>query len=390
MSTEPEDIGEAPEAVGREGASSDDPRALLARWANSSDEWVRLLVSDVIASGRPVAEPTIDQAYQLFRQEKALDARTLPSVDHLAVQAPQEEAAPPLTIVRLSEVSGVNALVPGAVIEPHEGLTILYGENGTGKTGYSRIFKALANSRTADEILGNIEAEIEESQEAKLDFTVGGQPDSLDWAGERGIPPFTRMSIFDSPSVTAHVDDDLDYVYVPAALALFKHVITAIQGVSTRIDSAIATLASGTSVLLSRFPKDASVYPLIETLGASTDLDALALKKSHDPKVDETIDGLSQAVAALKANTIGTQITANKRDQRVLKQALEASVALLDFDTEAYNATLAKRQALTSDYEAFRNEFRCRRSSRQAGRHLGCVCRGRRALQATSPRSGSP
>lgn len=33
------------------------------------------------------------------------------------------------------------------------------------------------------------------------------------------------MSIFDSPSVTFHVDDDLEYVYVPAALALFEHVI---------------------------------------------------------------------------------------------------------------------------------------------------------------------
>ena len=144
-----------------------DPRALLVDWANANDEWARLLVSEVIATGRAVSTSTIDKAYQLFRQEKGLDKRELPAVEKIDIVARQDESAPPLSLTRLSEVRGVNALVSGAVIEPHEGLTILYGENGTGKTGYSRIFKALANSRTADTILGNIEVDASEDQAAK-------------------------------------------------------------------------------------------------------------------------------------------------------------------------------------------------------------------------------
>ena len=46
-------------------ARSEDPRTLLAEWANKSDEWVRLLVAEVIASGRPVDESLIDTAYEL-------------------------------------------------------------------------------------------------------------------------------------------------------------------------------------------------------------------------------------------------------------------------------------------------------------------------------------
>lgn len=165
------------------------------------------------------------------------------------------------------------------------------------------------------------------------------------------------MSIFDSPSVTTHVDDDLDYVYVPAALALFNHVISAIQAVSSRVDGSIATLAPGSSTLLSRFPKSSSAYPLIETLGASTDLEALRAKASTDPNVDEKIDSLTQAVAALKANTISTQITARNREQRVVGQAAEAAAALLAFDSATFNATLAKRAQLANDYEKFRGEL---------------------------------
>lgn len=116
-----------------------DPRALLADWANTNDEWVRLLVAEVLASGRAVGASTVETAYKLFRQEKALGKRELPTVPKLDIEARQDESAPPLSLTRLSEVRGVNALVPGAIIEPHEGLTILYGENGTGKTGYSRV-----------------------------------------------------------------------------------------------------------------------------------------------------------------------------------------------------------------------------------------------------------
>jgi hypothetical protein len=145
-----ESAEQAIEAAASETSEFIDPRALLADWANTNDEWTRLLVSEVIATGRPVDTSTIAKAYQIFRQEKALDKRELPAVAKLDIEARQDESAPPLTLMRLSDVHGVNALVPGAVIEPHEGLTILYGEKGTGKTGYSRIFKALANSRTAD------------------------------------------------------------------------------------------------------------------------------------------------------------------------------------------------------------------------------------------------
>jgi len=334
-----------------------DPRVLLAEWANDNDEWVRFIVSDVISTGRPVADATVDTAYDLFRQEKALDPRTLATVAPLSTQAGKEEKAAPLAITRLSEVSGVNALITGEVIEPHAALTILYGENATGKTGYSRIFKVLADSRTADEILGDIDSDTADSPEAKIEYTLGDKAESLTWTGEQGVAPFTRMSIFDSPSVTFHVDDDLEYVYVPAALALFGHVITAIQKVQAFIDGAITDLNAGASNLLGRFPKEASVYPVIETLGASTDLEALRGKADSSPDVDERLESLRQAVAALQSNTLGPQINLRQREQQILQQASALAGLLQAFDLQAHAEAVTKRTTLQVDYETFRSEL---------------------------------
>lgn len=334
-----------------------DPRTALADWANQSDEWVRFIVRQILGTGRPLPANDIDYAYDLFRQEKSFDERVLPTQARLEVQVGNDEAELPLTITKLAEVSGVNALAPGAVIEPHPGLTILYGENGTGKTGYSRIFKALADSRTADVVLGDITAEIEQSPSARISYALGEEEKDFVWTGQRGHAPFTRMSIFDSPSVNFHVDDDLEYVYVPAVLALFNHVIAGIKAVQSKIESAVSDLTSGTVTLLSRFPKDSGVYPLIETLGAATNLDGLKARADTDPKIDERIDALRRAVAALEANTTATQITLAQRAERVLGQATSVAASLKAFDVTAYNGALVNRAELQGDYKAFRTEL---------------------------------
>ncbi|WP_396909911.1 AAA family ATPase [Mycolicibacterium sp.] len=346
-----EDVGD-----GDHGAA--DPRESLAQFANDQDEWVRLVVRDVLDTGESLDAERIDEIYRLFRQEKLLDERTAPTVPPLTLGFSDLEPAEPLVIEMLSDVLGVNALTSGAVIEPDESLTILFGENGTGKTGYSRIFKALASSRTADEvILGNIESTAVQPQSASVKYRLGGHADTLIWRGERGVVPFTRMSIFDSPCVNFHVDDDLEYTYVPAALALFNHVIAGLKDVQSKIDDAAAQLRSRAHTLRDRFPRETTAYPLIETLGAATDLEALRAMADWDANAAQRIDVLRQAVAALEANTLSAHIATTTHMVRVLSEAKGLAMVLSAFSAAEYNQLLQKRATLRSDYQQFRDEL---------------------------------
>lgn len=339
------------------GAATPDPRGVLAAFANEQDEWVRAIVRLVLSSGRALSAADLDAVYSLFRQEKGIDKRTLPSEGPLAVEVSEEDVELPLVITKLSGVTGVNAIVPGSIIEPHAGITILFGENGTGKTGYSRIFKALAGSRTADMILGDIAVQEEVPQTARVEYTIGPDAKVLEWAGEQGVAPFTRMSIFDSPAVNFHVDDDLEYVYVPTVLSLFSHVNTAIKGVHDRINGAIRELAVGSTTLLSRFPRESTIYPFVETLGASTDLAALNAQADRGSDVDQRIDALRRAVAALEADTLSTQIAERVRTQRVQIQASKAAATLAALDVEKLNSLYARLAQLQQDYRTFRSEL---------------------------------
>lgn len=334
-----------------------DPRETLATWANGQDEWVRYIVKQVLSTGRPLTGGDVDAAHALFRQEKGLDDRSLPAEDLLALESSEEDSELPLAITKLSEVTGVNAIVPGSVIEPHEGMTVLFGENGTGKTGYSRVFKAVAGSRTADVVLGDISAADVEPQSARIEYTLGGEAQEFAWTGEQGQPPFTRMSIFDSPSVNFHVDDDLEYVYVPSVLALYNHVISATQAVKTLIDQTISDLGTGATALLSRFSRESTIYPLMETLGATTDLAELRERSDGADDVDGRIEVLRRSVGALEANTLPAQISERQRHEGALQQAKVASDALATLAVSSLNGAITRRVELREDYRRFRTSL---------------------------------
>jgi hypothetical protein len=334
-----------------------DPRETLAAWANGQDEWTRYIVRQVLSTGRPLTDGDVDTAHALFRQEKGLDKRTVPTEDPLAVEACEEDSELPLVITKLFEVTGVNAIVPGSAIEPHEGMTVLFGENGTGKTGYSRVFKAVAGSRTADVVLGDISAADVEPQSARIEYTLGGEAQELAWTGEQGQSPFTRMSIFDSPSVNFHVDDDLEYVYVPSVLALYNHVISATQAVKTLIDQTISELGTGATALLSRFPRESTIYPLIETLGAATDLAELRERSDGADDVEARIEVLRRSVGALDANTLPAQISEGQRHRGAVQQAKVASDALATLDVVSLNGAVTRRMQLREDYRRFRTNL---------------------------------
>lgn len=335
--------------------STFDPSAQLAEWANRKDEWARRIVRLVLASGKALSEADVANAYRLFLEEKRIEPRTLSEEALIASATTVAEREEPLRLAKLSDVVGVNAIVPGSVLEFNEGLTILFGENGTGKTGYARILKRLANSRKAEQILGNIHnASSPASPSATLEYQLGGAELTKIWQGELGEAPFTRMAVFDTLVVNYHVDEDAVYVYTPGSLAMFKHVTQAIQGVQQLLGTEIQRLTTSPASLLARFSRGSSIYPLIDTLSAATDLDELRKLADVGNDAQEHLKGLQLAVASLRANTLPAQIKALERQERAITVALNWAAVARKLSVDDYNSTITTLTAARSDYERFR------------------------------------
>jgi hypothetical protein len=255
--------------------------ALLPRWANDQDGWTRAIAGDVLKNRVQPFDLDVERYLKLLLSEKKLSPETFEAVPKIEEK---QLAGNPLDPVRLDSLKigdGVNALKPGAQIDFAPGVTVIFGENGSGKSGFVRVLKRAAGLRTAEDILHNIRTDTKPTPGAVFAVTVGTAGQTIQWKNEFGITPLNRTSIFDARGARLHVEEDLTYVYTPGELTLFPLVQNGIERVRTALEATITARTPGPNAILASFDRSCSIYPIIETLGAATDLDEI---KKYAPR----------------------------------------------------------------------------------------------------------
>src|ERR1035441_7293882 len=89
-----------------------------------------------------------------------------------------------VTLKSLHTVKYVNALAAGENLTFDKiGVTVLYGDNGSGKSGYARILKRACRARApkGETILSNIYGTVNGQPSATIEFSVNGQNRSSTW-----------------------------------------------------------------------------------------------------------------------------------------------------------------------------------------------------------------
>jgi hypothetical protein len=333
-------------------------RDALVIWANRQDSWVRALVEAIVKSSGLIGQATIDQIYDRYLAEKGLSEESIKPVDLLSSGSAATAAKTKLVLERLSEVGGVNALSTDQEITFNGGLTIIFGENGSGKTGYTRILKAIANVRTVEPILGDVnETGVGTPQTCMIGYSEDGVSDVHHWEGETGVLPFTAISIFDSPAVALHVDDDLSYLYTPGDLSLFAVVGAGIDGVHGRLTDAIKDRTSKGNPFIAHFQNGTKVYAKIETLSAATDLTPLADMALDESAASVDLEAGQAKVDALRGGAVDAQISAARARRELVLRLAKIARATQDFQMNLYNDAVKEAVSAESSYADLRAKF---------------------------------
>lgn len=150
-------------------------------------------------------------------------------------------------ITSLSNLEDVNAIVRGQTLEfGANGLTVIYGDNGSGKSSYARILKgACRASDRSNDVIPNVfrgpSALEQRIPKATLNIEVGGNIEILvRSASEPPIPQLTSVSVLDTACARMYADKGNEIAYIPTALTLFNGLAEAQDRISLAIDSRIA------------------------------------------------------------------------------------------------------------------------------------------------------
>jgi hypothetical protein len=334
------------------GVPTDPPpphsRQRLINWANGQDLWVREIVRQILASRHEMSADALEVVYNTLLAEKELSTEAPPNDFALSLGAGEADSIEPLRLERLGDVEHVNALTSGQEILFNPRLTVLFGENASGKSGYVRILKMVAAVRSKEKILPDVRKPSPTgSPRAQLRFTLGNVSGAIEWNGEEGVAPFTRMSIFDTRAVTLHVDEPLSYVYTPRDLALFSLAHRALEATRDRLDRARREMQPQGNPFLPQFERGSSVYPKVETLGAQADLVELEALASVTEEQAEELSALRNRVRALESETDAARLQIAREDRELYKDASEAAKAIERFDCAAHTTRVetARRAA---------------------------------------------
>jgi hypothetical protein len=315
----------------------------LVEWANQQDGWVRAIVAEVLATRRPLPAASIEVIKDRYLAEKQLSDRDVELVPPLGGDGGDPSVVEPLRLTSLRECTGVNALAEGQEIVFNPRLTILFGENAAGKTGYVRVLKRLANVRSAEEIISDIHRpRSAATPTATVRYTTGDEPHELDWRGEKGVPPFTRMMVFDSPAVALHLEDNVTYLYTPADVALFRHVHEAIDAVRTELEGELGAAQPRQNPFISAFMRNSAIFPKIESLSGSTNLSELEdLARVTDADRAE-LDALKLSVEALSSTSAGGRSEMLRSRTAILRNLITLGQGVSGFDVQHYERAVAQ------------------------------------------------
>lgn len=344
----------APEDPDEGGRLDRSARQRLIEWANQQDGWVRSTVAEVISTRRDLSAEALSAVRDAYLVEKQLSRGETPEVPLLGDDGTNGDAAEVLRLSGLRECDGVNALATGQEITFNPRMTVLFGENAAGKTGYVRVLKLLANVRSAEAIIPDIHRpSAKTTPEAIIRYRLGETPYELSWHGEKGLAPFTRMTVFDSPAVALHLEDSVTYVYTPADLALFSYVHTAIEVVKSLLQADMDERRPKQNPFLTAFVRGTEIYPKIEALSGSTDLSELeGLAVVTDAEKTE-LESLKISIEALSSSSSGSQAEMLRHRVAVLRNLLTVGDTLAAFDSGAFaEAVDAEDSAQTAQTES--------------------------------------
>ena len=195
----------------------------ILAWSKQRPPWQRMALQR-IAAGDPLSAAELSELIDAVVAERPIRDGDL----KIANLTPSGGRMLPVRLKSISEPTHVNALATTTPLTfPIEGLTIVYGDNGSGKSGYARLLKRATRSRHNEDILTDVFRDTAaERPTAKLSVHVGDDVEELSWPSSI-LAELQQMLFYDSSCGSAYISVEADFPYRPYALFAMDGLIEA-------------------------------------------------------------------------------------------------------------------------------------------------------------------
>ena len=284
--------------------SSNPPKSIPAEileWSQDRPAWQRDALRRLFTTGQ-IIPADLDELVTLCKAAQGLSKASAPSVlakSHLGIKG---RGTDPVTLVSVTHKRGVNALAPDQTLTFGTNLTVIYGMNAAGKSGYTRILKRACRSRFTEDILGNVlSGETPLKAEAAIRFREGTTETVFTWAPDgASADELTAVSVFDAHCVPAYLKDKTDVAFRPFGLDVFDKLSSICGEVRSRLESEVAKLSVVTPGLPS-LVEGTRARALVDSLTSLTNVDDVRALGTLSPEEERRAKDLRERLRDLQA-----------------------------------------------------------------------------------------
>lgn len=317
----------------------------VLQWSVDRPSWQRDALRRLVQIGE-LADPDLAELTQLCKTPYGLaDAgAALPlASEHLPSPGKRGEA---VKLTSIFHERGVNALAEGQTLRFGPSMTVVYGDNGAGKTGYTRILKIACRARGREPILGNVTSgAAPPAPVVTIRFQVGETDATHHLTSAGADDRVARVSVFDTQSAGVYLTEKTDVAFRPLGLDLFDKLVKVCKAVRARLEAeqrAIATSLIGP--FLQQVPEGTAVGQLLNKLTGLTKVEAVHALSRLQPEDTERLTTLEASLADLNTNDpakVKQQLS--NRLARVKALFLHLQAVERDLSDDAVAAVLAAR-----------------------------------------------
>ncbi len=287
-------------------------------WAKGLAAWQQDAVARLYIT-RTLSDRDLDDLYALSKRSAGIadSEGRVPKPLQDADVALSADPTRSVQIAGIKDVANVNALAnDGKLPVALTGLTVIYGENGAGKSGYSRIFKHACRARDRSERIlpdAKLDPKTVGAAKAVFETLIDGVPTDLAWVyGEPSPDALADFSIFDSHCARAYIDNDGDFAYAPYGLDILEGLVSLCDKLKKRATEEKLANAPSNAAYVALSGGQTAVARMLGGIPGKTkpeDIEALAtLSDIERARLEVLVKILAETDPKQKAQTLRQQI----------------------------------------------------------------------------------
>lgn len=290
----------------------------IITWLKGYEYWFQY-AGNRLLEGENVSDDLADKSYQLFKEDYSLKAIEDERAEIVFNEIVADSAAVEgnLQLLLIKEIENVNALAIGQSIPINPNLTIIYGGNGTGKSGYVRLLNNAFSSRGDKQILPNVFSDAAQSEPAcKFTFQSTAATYDLAYPLQKNNKEFSQYSVFDTQSIRVLLEQDNKLDFTPIGFEFFEKVLHLYEAIKAKLYAEIEANRP-INDFEKFFVNDNAIKNAIRNLGTNSNEEELKTLGTYTEEDDAKLSELIAKREELKALDIPKRIA---ELQKILSQ----------------------------------------------------------------------